>query len=253
LTVPAVALRDLEKLYGPVPALDRLSLDIAPGEFVLLAGPNGAGKSTLLKTLALLVRPNAGMLRLFGEDARRGDRTDLRRRIGLLSHQSFLYDHLTGLENLEFFGRLYGLADPRRTAHAAIRSVGLEGRADDAVGGYSRGMQQRLAIARAFLHRPDLLLLDEPFTGLDADGADRLESHLRQVRDEGRTCVLATHDLPAALRLAGRVLVLADGGILADRPAAGLRAADLETLVRTAARPGPPRAGAGRVDPGGRA
>jgi heme exporter protein A len=238
VTGAAVALRDLEKLYGPVPALDRLTLDVAPGEFILLAGPNGAGKSTLLRTLALLVRPNSGSLRLFGADARRGDRTLLRRRLGLLSHQSFLYDHLTGFENLNFFGRLYGLADPARTAREAIRAVGLEGRADDEVRGYSRGMQQRLAIARAFLHRPDLLLLDEPFTGLDADGADRLETHLRAVRDEGRTCILATHDLPAALRLAGRVIVLASGGILADRPAAGLQAAGLEALVRGAVRPG---------------
>jgi len=254
LTGPAVAIRDLEKLYGPVPALDRLNLDIVPGEFILLAGPNGAGKSTLLKTLALLVRPNAGSIHLFGEDARRGDRTGLRRRIGLLSHQTFLYDHLTGSENLVFFGRLYGLEDPQGTAREAIRAIGLEGRGDDEVRTYSRGMQQRLAIARAFLHRPDLLLLDEPFTGLDADGSDRLEAHLRAVRDGGRTCVLATHDLPAALRLARRVVVLAAGGILADRPAAALPAAELEALVRAAARPGRgaphPGMGAARPDAG---
>ncbi len=235
---PAVSIRNLEKLYGPVPALNRLTLDIAPGEFILLAGPNGAGKSTLLKTLALLLRPNSGSIHLFGEDARQGDRTAIRRRIGLLSHQTFLYDHLTGLENLVFFGSLYDLPDTEGAAREAIRGVGLDGRGDDLVGTYSRGMQQRLAIARAFLHRPDLLLLDEPFTGLDADGSDRLETHLRGVRDTGRTCVLATHDLPAALRLAGRVVVLAGGGILADRPASSLPASELEALVRAAARPG---------------
>jgi heme ABC exporter ATP-binding subunit CcmA len=240
---PAVSAAALAKHYGPVPALDGLDLEIPPGQFVLLLGPNGAGKSTLLRLAATLLRPTAGTLRLLGQDPQGGDRIALRRRIGLLSHQSFLYDHLTGRENLEFYARLYGLSDAAREVARALEAAGLPDRGDDRVRGYSRGMQQRLAIARALLHRPDLVLLDEPFTGLDREAADRLQERLRAVRADGRTCLMTTHDFHSAAPFADRVIVLRRGRVAADRPAAGLDAAGLEALFRsatTAPAPGPP-------------
>jgi heme exporter protein A len=232
-----LAARGLTRRFGSLPALDGIDLDVPAGQSVLLLGPNGAGKSTLLRLCATLLRPTSGSLRLFGDDAGGEGRHRLRRRIGFLSHRTFLHHHLTGRENLLFYARLYDLRDPGAAADAALRQAGLAGRGDDAAGGYSRGMQQRLAIARALLHDPDLLLLDEPFTGLDRDAADRLEERLGTERSRGRTFLLASHDLAGGSRLADRVVILCDGRVALDRPAAGLDAAALETLFRRATRP----------------
>jgi heme exporter protein A len=232
----AVEARGLTRRFGAVPALDGVDLDIETGVIALLLGPNGAGKSTFLKLCATLLRPGGGRLAVLGADAGAGDRQALRRRVGFLSHRTFLYDHLTGRENLVFYGRLYGLADPAAAAAEALAQAGLTDRGDDAVRGYSRGMQQRLAIGRALLHGPDLVLLDEPFTGLDRDAADRLEERLRQERARGRTCLLASHDLISGARLADRVVILAHGRVVLDRPAAGLDGAGLEDLYRVALR-----------------
>jgi heme exporter protein A len=240
----AIEAQGLGRRFGPIPALDGIDLAVPAGQFVLLLGPNGAGKSTLLRLFATLLRPGAGTLRILGEDAGGGDRAGIRRRIGLLSHQTFLYDHLTGEENLLFYGRLYGLADPPAAAREALRTVRLEGRGSDQVRTYSRGMQQRLAIARALLHRPDLLLLDEPFTGLDRDASLGLVGRLHEERSARRTCVLATHDLRSALGVADRVIVLTDGRLAADRPAAGIDLEGLEALLGAATRPGAAAAGA---------
>jgi heme exporter protein A len=229
-----LAARGLTRRFGPLPALDGVDLDVPAGQSVLLLGPNGAGKSTLLRLCATVLRPSAGSLRLFGEDAGGADRHRLRRRVGFLSHRTFLHHHLTGRENLLFYARLYALPDPAGAADAALRLAGLAGRGDDAAGGYSRGMQQRLAIARALLHDPALILLDEPFTGLDRDAADRLEERLRAERTRGRTFLLASHDLAGGLRLADRVVILRDGRVALDRPAAGLDPAALEGLLRRA-------------------
>lgn len=240
---PAIEARGLARRYGPVGAVEPLDLSIAAGESVVLFGPNGAGKSTLLRLLATLIRPTAGSLRLFGVDAASGDAAPLRRRIGFLSHQTFLYDHLTARENLLFYGRLYGLPDPEGAALEAIRAVRLGHRQDDCVGTYSRGMQQRLAIARALLHRPDVILLDEPFTGLDRDSAHRLEERLRQEREAGRTSVMATHDLGPGMRAADRVLVLKEGRLAFDRPARAVDPKQIEALLEdvSAAAPAPAR------------
>ncbi len=239
----AIAARGLGKDYGPIAALDDVTLDIPAGQHVVLLGPNGAGKSTLLRLLATLALPSAGTLTLLGQDATRGDRLALLRRLGVVSHQTFLYDHLTALENLVLYARLYGLGHPGRVAASALEDAGLRGRAADQVRTFSRGMQQRLAIARALLHDPDIVLLDEPFTGLDRASGDALESRLRSERGR-RTCVLSTHDFDRGLRCADRVVVLAAGRLVADRPAAGLDAARLLALFREAT---------GQADPGGRA
>jgi len=223
----------LRKRYGPVAAIDGIDLAIPRGQFVALFGPNGAGKSTLLGMFATLVRPSSGSVRIHGEDPRQADRPALMRRIGVLSHETFLYDHLTGLENLVFYARLYGLPDPPGAAREALRAAGLEDRRSDQVRGYSRGMQQRLAIARALLHAPDILLLDEPFAGLDRDAADGLRDRLLTARRAGATCVLATHDFATALPVADRVVVLVSGRIAAERSARGLDEAAFDALLRS--------------------
>ncbi len=238
---PAIEATRLAKSYGPARAVGPLDLAVRAGETVALLGPNGAGKSTLLRLFATLQSPTSGRLRLFGSGASSFEGVaSVRRRIGYLSHQTFLYDHLTGLENLLFYARLYGLPDPARAALEAIHGARLDHRRDDRVGGYSRGMQQRLAIARALLHRPDLLLLDEPFTGLDHAASSSLEATLAEAREAGRTCVLATHDLDLGLRAAGRALVLADGRLVLDRPTGALEASSLQALLTAA--PDPARA-----------
>jgi heme exporter protein A len=229
----------LSRRYGGLAALDGLDLLIGRGESVLLVGPNGAGKSTLLRTLAMLLRPSDGRLRLFGADPSVSDRAALRRRVGLLSHQTFLYDHLTAQENLAFYARLYGLPPREGALRDALREVGLDDRRRDLVRALSRGMQQRLAIARAFLHRPELLLLDEPFTGLDRQGADRLQAMLRDRIRGGVTGVLATHDFPSALPLATRVVILEEGRAVVDRAAAGLDVPALEEAYHRATGGGP--------------
>ena len=233
---PAVLARGLSKHYGAIAALDGVDLEVPAGQFVLLLGPNGAGKSTLLRLLATLIRPTSGTLRLHGIVPTPSGGAALRARLGLLSHHTLLYDHLTGRENLIFYARLYALPDPRAAAAAGLQMAGLAARGDDLAGTYSSGMQQRLAIARALLHDPDLLLLDEPFTGLDRRAAERLRGILDGARRKRRTCLLATHDLAAGAALADRVVVLRDGRVAADRPAAGLDAAALEGLFRDATR-----------------
>ncbi|PYS95601.1 MAG: sodium ABC transporter ATP-binding protein [Acidobacteria bacterium] len=234
---PALLARGLGKRYGALVALHGLDLAVRRGECVLLLGPNGAGKSTLLGIFATIIRPNEGRIAIFGASPREGDPAALRRRIGLLSHQTFLYDHLTAFENLRFYARLYSLPDPDRAAASALRSARLLERAHDLVRTYSRGMQQRLAIARALLHAPDILLLDEPFSGLDRESIDRLQECLREERRAGRTCLLATHDFAAARPLADRVVVLRAGRLVADRQARGLDDASLEGLFRDATLP----------------
>ena len=239
---PVVEARGLAKRYGPLAALDGIDLSVPAGEAIVLLGANGAGKSTLLRLLATLTRPSGGRLRLFGEEVVSSDAGRLRSRIGFLSHQTFLYEHLTGRENLLFYARLYGLPEPERVAREALDAARLLDRQEDRVGAYSRGMQQRLAIARSLLHAPEMVLLDEPFTGLDRESSARLEERLRQLRSAGRTCVMATHDLEQGLRVADRVLVLRHGRLELDAPARGLDSARLEALLATpggVAGPGP--------------
>ena len=201
---------DVSRRYGRRRALNRVRLTCRAGEIVGLFGPNGAGKSTLLAICATLLQPTGGEVRYGGRTAASlGD--GLRARIGLLGHDLFLYNELTARENLEFFGRLYGVPDLSARIDAALRQAGLDARAGDRVGGFSRGLRQRLAIERAVLHRPRLVLLDEPFTGLDDDSASRLAARLRSLRDEGVILLMATHDFDTADGLVDRALCLEAG------------------------------------------
>jgi heme exporter protein A len=217
---PLLAARGLHRSFGRVRVLRDLDLTLAPGEGLAVAGPNGAGKSTLLRILAGLMRPTAGEVRVLGRPLGPGG-AEARRAIGLLTHQSLLYDDLTLLENLAFTARLYGLPRPGEAARAALATAGLAGRADDSPRRLSRGLLQRAAIARALLHRPRLLLLDEPFTALDAASADRLRDLLRTRLAEGLGLVIVTHHLAEVWEVATRVAVLVDGGWVCQEPRAG--------------------------------
>jgi heme exporter protein A len=219
----SVQLLDVSRHFGRRRALSRVSLHLRAGEILGLLGPNGAGKSTLIGILATLVRPSDGQIRYGTLDARQSGPA-LRARIGLLAHELFLYPELSARENLSFFAELYGLS-PKPTVDAALEQAGLADRADDAVSGFSRGMRQRLAFERALLHGPRLLLLDEPFTGLDDRAVGLVGDRLRNLASTGTIVVLATHDLDLAEGLVTRVAVVGRGRLLSDESvAAGLRA-----------------------------
>jgi heme exporter protein A len=204
--------------------LREIDLEVGAGEFVAILGANGAGKSTLLKVLATLTHASAGTVELFGRRVSR-ESADLRARIGLIGHQSMLYRDLTARENLEFFGRLYGVADAAGRAEQLLRVMGIDNRADDPIKSFSRGMVQRVAIARALMHDPELILADEPFDGLDAPSAAATEELLSYLHGAGKTIVLVNHDVRQTLRIAGRVVVMRRGAIVADAKAQSLDAA----------------------------
>ncbi len=208
----AIRARGLTKLYGDFPALQNVDLDVAQGEFLAVLGRNGAGKSTLLKLLAMLTRPSLGTLAIGGVE-RDGDRDQVRRRLGLLGHDTFLYDELTAEENLLFYATLYQVADAPAAVRRTLVSVGLEPFRNELVRNFSRGMRQRLTIGRLFLHGPDLLLLDEPFNGLDDRAVVLLEDLLREAHQQGKTILLCTHQLELALKLTTSLLIIDRGKI----------------------------------------
>ncbi len=226
MTVPldfdAVRLADVSRHFGRRRALSHISLEARRGDILGLLGPNGAGKSTLIGMLATLVAPTSGDVRYGGRSARELG-PPLRRQIGLLAHELHLYTELTARQNLTFFSNLYGL-DPRPTVELALERAGLADRADEDVVGFSRGMRQRLALERALLHAPRLVLFDEPFTGLDDKAVGLVSARLRRLAADGAIVVLATHDLDLADGLVTRVAVVQSGRLVSDEPAsAGLR------------------------------
>ena len=206
---------DVARYFGRRKALSQVNFTCAAGEIVGLLGPNGAGKSTLLNILATLLSPSKGTV-TYGDRPAGDGGAAVRASIGMLGHDLFLYPELTARENLTFFGHLYGLPDvPRVVAHA-LEQAGLTARADDLVSSFSRGMRQRVALERALLHDPRLILLDEPFTGLDQASAAALVSRLRNRQQAGCLIVLATHDLDIADRLLTKALFLINGKPVAD-------------------------------------
>jgi heme ABC exporter ATP-binding subunit CcmA len=205
--------REVTRTFGRRRALNRVSLTCSAGEIVGLLGPNGAGKSTLLAILSTLLVPTSGEVRYGGHTAAESGAA-LRSRIGLLGHDLYLYPELTARENLRFFARLYGLADRDRLVDRSLERAALADRADDLVAGFSRGMRQRLALERALLHAPRLLLLDEPFTGLDDASGQALLARLRGLKSAGHLVLIATHDLDLAEGLLDRAAVLRDGRLV---------------------------------------
>jgi heme exporter protein A len=217
LTIAGVA-----RHYGRRKALSQISFTCDAGEIVGLLGPNGAGKSTLLNVLATLVTPSKGSVQYGDQSAHEGG-AEIRGMIGMLGHDLFLYPELTARENLTFFAQLYGVSDVSGTVTAALAQAGLADRADDFVSSFSRGMRQRVALERALLHGPQLILLDEPFTGLDQASSGALVARLQERQKAGCLIVLATHDLDVAEGLLSRAIYLKDGRMVgSDTDSRGL-------------------------------
>ncbi len=219
MDAPAIAARGLCKSFGATPVLRGVDLAIPPGRALMIIGQNGAGKSTLLGLLAGLGAPTGGDSNLFGVSSRKLEPA-ARRRLGILTHQSYLYPNLTARENLDFFCALYRVARPAAEIDRWLERVGLAGFANERVRAFSRGMEQRLALARAMIHRPDALLMDEPFAALDPDGAELAAALLREALARGCAVALTAHrafELDAA-RCAARVLIR---GRLLATPAGG--------------------------------
>lgn len=207
-----IEVRKLVKRFGLKTVLRSLDFQVETGEFVALLGPNGAGKTTFLRILASLSRPAMGEVRIAGYRLP-GQAAAVRRRLGVVSHQPLLYGDLTAEENLQFYGRMYAVPDLERRIAEVLEMVGLSERKRDLVRTFSRGMQQRLAIGRAVLHDPEVMLFDEPHTGLDQDACAMLDQVLSEVAARGRTVVMTSHDLARVGDLASRFDVLSRGVI----------------------------------------
>jgi len=224
-STPAIAAVNLTKVFGTHYALRGISLQVNRNEVTAIFGPNGAGKTTFLRILSGLSRPSSGNVLFNGTPL--GDHPEVvRLQLGVIGHQSYLYSELTAEENLLFYGKLYGVADLAGRVKQSLEEVGLAARRGDRVAGFSRGMLQRLAIARAMLHQPSILFLDEPFTGLDQHAATMLAGWLRRLRSEERTILLITHDLEQGVALADRIVIFVRGRVVFDQRTAQLSAAD---------------------------
>lgn len=222
---PLLVIRKLTKRFGTLTALSEITLEVSSGEFVTIFGPNGAGKTTLLRALASLTSPTEGTISFLPDG---GDPE--RHRVGYVSHQSLLYNEMTGHENLAFYGRLYGVSEVDRKASDMLNIMGLGTAGGQLTRGYSRGMKQRLTLARALLHDPYLLLLDEPYVGLDRQGCRLLTDVLRRLKDQARTVLLITHNLNEGLELCDRVLIQHRGSIVFDAPSEGIERSRIESI-----------------------
>jgi heme exporter protein A len=232
---PALQLSKLTKAFGHHVALRGVDLAVADGEFLTLFGPNGAGKTTLIRILASLMYPSSGTVYVRGTDLGKAA-VAVRRHIGLISHNPLLYGDLTPDENLRFFARMYDVADAGARIDAVLDQVGLAARRRDPVRTFSRGMVQRLAIARAILHDPDIMLLDEPYTGLDLQAADMLRAVLQELAAAGRTVILTTHNLEQGLEMCDRAAILHRGKVAWQGPRAGLDLVSMKEIYRDATR-----------------
>jgi heme exporter protein A len=227
-----VTVSNLHRHFGRRKALAQISFECQAGEILGLLGPNGAGKSTLLAILATLLAPSSGEVTYGGHQPRAAGAA-LRARLGMLGHDLFLYPELTARENLAFFARMYGLEDVSSRVTASLEHARLADRADDQVAGFSRGMRQRLALERALVHGPRLLLLDEPFTGLDQASTAALVARLKDLQAQGCLIVLATHDLEVAEDIVSRCLFLRGGRLATDADTSGgLRARYLRIIAQ---------------------
>jgi len=227
-----VHLEGVMKHFGAMTALRGIDLQLKRGRCLGIFGPNGAGKTTLLRILATLTRPSAGTVCIAGRDAVR-EAEKVRPLLGVLGHRTFLYGHLTARENLQFYGRMFGVKKLAERITEVLHVVGLEAHSRQLVRTYSRGMQQRLAIARTILHYPVLLLLDEPYTGLDQHAIGLLQELLLQLRSESCTIIMSTHDLHRGLNLCDEIAIQCRGKIVYIGSSAGIDIKGLEQLYST--------------------
>jgi ABC-type multidrug transport system ATPase subunit len=225
----AIEVRRLEKSFGEHRALRGIDLMVSRGECLVILGPNGAGKTTLLKILSTLMKPSAGSVWLDGIDIR-DKPVQIRRKISLVSHQTFLYDDLTVLENLRFYGKMYDIADLEKRIREVTAWAQLESRLHDRAGTLSRGLQQRASIARAVLHNPSILFLDEPEVGLDPQSSAMVRDVLDSTNSGSRTVVMATHNLERGLELADSVVIIDRGKIVYQASARKLSQAELQQV-----------------------
>ncbi len=228
-----IEVKKLVKRFGLKTVLRGVDFEVQPGEFVALLGPNGAGKTTFLRILASLSRPSMGNVDIAGFRLPK-EAAAVRARLGVVSHLPLLYEDLTAEENLTFYARMYGITDYEARITEVLEMVGLENRRKDLVRTFSRGMQQRLAIGRAVLHDPDVMLFDEPYTGLDQDASSMLDGVLQTVAGQGRTVVMTSHDLARAEDLATRFDILSRGVIAATSTREGLGNGNLLTFYKQA-------------------
>jgi heme ABC exporter ATP-binding subunit CcmA len=215
-----IEITKLVKKFGRRRILDDLELRVGKGELLAIFGPNGSGKTTLLKLLSTLIKPTSGSVTMNGQDLRENG-VELRKTIGLLGHDTFLYEELSAKENLRFYMRLYRIPFTKakeKEIERQLENVGLYHRMNDRVGTFSRGMKQRLSILRASVHEPSILLLDEPYTGLDKKGSEMLDGMLRAFHEQGKTIMMTTHDIEKGYNIAERVGILVAGRIVFDAP-----------------------------------
>lgn len=225
----AIEAENISKTFGRLVVLRKIDLHVQPGERVALLGRNGAGKTTLLRVISSLVRPTTGTVRINGQSASEFPE-QCRSQIGFISHQTFLYDDLTPDQNLSFYANLYGLQHYRERINVLLERLDLTRWRETPVRTFSRGMKQRLAIARAFLHDPSLLFLDEPFTGLDQSASHLLIGLIEQFITDTRAMILVTHNLEKSLKLASRIVIIEKGLIAFDQPTTGLSLSDLQSV-----------------------
>ena len=223
----AIEVRGLWKYFGHFAALRGLDLQLERGKFLTVFGPNGAGKTTLIKILSTQIKPTEGHVALAGVDVVHGAER-LRRRIGVISHNTYLYPNLSAFENLAFYGKMYGVEQLEDRATELLEQVGLAGRMDDRVATYSRGMQQRLSIARALLHDPDIMFLDEPYTGLDQHASRMLRGVLETLHTGERTLLLTTHNIEQGLEMCDEVSIQVLGKTVFRQPIGAVDRAGFE-------------------------
>ena len=214
-----IHVHDITKNFGSMTVLDNVNFSVKGGEFLTIVGPNGAGKTTLIKIMATLVNATGGTVELGGFNVKKSPEK-VRGIIGVISHNTYLYNELTAGENLKFFGKMYAIPEIDRRVDEVLGETGLSDRKHDRVGTFSRGMKQRLSIARAILHNPAVLLLDEPYTGLDQQASASLESVLDSLTGSGITTIMISHDLKRGLALADQVMIMASGTVTYHAPAA---------------------------------
>jgi heme ABC exporter ATP-binding subunit CcmA len=233
--------KGLSRSFGRIVALDHIDLAIYKGEFLTVFGPNGAGKTTLIGILSSLIKPTSGSINFNGRSIQ-DNSNHLRRSIGVIEHQPLLYDQLTARENLRFFGKMYGIESLEERIDEVLGAINLHHRANDLSGTFSRGMLQRLSIARAMLHQPSIYLLDEPYSGLDQHSGDKLRDMLAKLKAESKTILMTTHNLERGFELSNRNVIMVKGKVEYDKSSEGMTVDTVRDMYyQLIGEPGEPR------------